>query len=274
MDGCEVVIHLANIYDFWRLPKSEFRAVNVEGTRNVMEAALDAGVRKVVHVSTLCVYGNATDDPLTEQSVLGASCPSEYARTKLEGERLAWELHRTRGLPLVVVYPGAVTGAGDNKPSGRYIEALVRRKMPAQVLVKSGVSWVHVRDVSRIIVRALEKDGNIGERYFASARWLSFGELNQTINQSCGVPVPRLVMPNTMLVPSAALLSLLGRIFRFTPMLGMSLDQIRTMKLGFRADGTKATRELGVDYESVNVAVKETVTGLTEVRSKRAVVAE
>ncbi|TVQ25524.1 MAG: NAD-dependent epimerase/dehydratase family protein [Spirochaetaceae bacterium] len=263
IQGCDAVIHAANIYDFWLRRMGAFRAVNVDGNRNVMEAALDAGVRKFVHISSLVVYAGSPAEVPDEQSEPGNPTASEYSRTKSDGERVGWELHRTRNLPLVVVYPGGVTGAGDTKPSGRYIEALVRRKMPAQVLVKSGISWVHVRDVARVVVRALEKEDNVGERYFAAAEWLSFGELNRLITRASGVRLPWLVMPNVMLMPTAALLSFLGRIFGFTPMLGMSLDQIRTMKRGFRGDGSKAVRELGVEYESIARAVEEAVSAMT-----------
>ena len=267
VDGCEAVIHAANVYDFWLKHTSEFRAVNVEGTRNVMEAALAVGIRKVVHVSSFVVYEGCTQACPNEQSEPGTPSASRYSRSKADAEQLVWELHRTRDLPLVVVYPGGVTGPGDSKPSGRYIETLVRGRMPAQVLVKSGVPWVHVRDVARVIVRALEKDGNVGERYFAAAEWLTFGEFNRMISEASGVRVPRIVMPNFILMPSAALLSLFGRVFGFAPILGMSLDQIRTMKRGFPVDGSKAERELGIRYERVAEAVAEAVASIGSTRT-------
>lgn len=266
MDGCDAVIHAANVYDFWLKHTRDFRDVNVEGTRNVMEVALEAGVRKVVHVSSFVVYEGCTQECPNEQSEPGMPSASRYSRSKADAERLVWELHRTRGLPLVVVYPGGVTGPGDTKPSGRYIETLARGRMPAQVLVTSGIPWVHVRDVARVIVRALEKEGNVGERYFAAAEFLTFGEFNRLISEAAGVRVPRLVMPNFILMPSAALLSFFGRVFGFAPILGMSLDQIRTMKRGFPVDGTKAERELGIRYKPVADAVAEAVASIQPAR--------
>jgi dihydroflavonol-4-reductase len=266
-EGCDAVINLANIFEFWLRKMSDFRAVNVEGTRNVMEAALEAGVQKVVYVSTLCVYGDTSDRIITERSVPGRKRHSAYARTKYEGDLLAWELHRNRGLPLVVVYPAAVTGPGDAKPCGRYIESIVKRKMPAEVLRERGISWVHVRDVAEIIVRALEKDGNVGERYIAASEWLSFGDLNRLVAAASGAPVPRLVLPDPLVLAGAGVLTVLGRLFRFSPMLGMSLDQIRTMRLGFRADGSKAARELGITYAPASEAVREAVEHILRTRA-------
>lgn len=264
MEGCDAVINLANIYEFWRRRVRDFRSVNVEGTRNVMEVALAVGVKKVVHVSTLAAFGHVKDPILTESSLQGTRHPSRYSRTKCLGEQVAWELHRTQGLPLVVVYPGATTGAGDTKPSGRYIEALVRGRLPSEVLIHSRLAWVHVDDVVEIIVRALEKEGNIGERYIAAAETLTFREVNRLVGELAGVKLPRLVMPTPMLLATAATLTLFGRLFRFEPMLGMSLEQMRTMRLGFSADGSKASRELDVRYKPVRVALAECIAHIRE----------
>ena len=85
MRGREWVINLANIYSFWEPNRRVFKDVNVEGTRNVMECALETGVSKVVHVSTTVVYGRPEDSPFTEESSVGPVRFSEYARTKYAG---------------------------------------------------------------------------------------------------------------------------------------------------------------------------------------------
>lgn len=121
MHGCDSVVHLANIYSFWEPDKRIYTQVNVEGTCNVMECALEVGVRKVVHVSTALVYGKPADSPFTEGSPAGPQLFSEYARTKAAGDRIVWELHKKAGLSLVVIYPGGVLGPGDTKSTGQYI---------------------------------------------------------------------------------------------------------------------------------------------------------
>ncbi|MBM3325121.1 MAG: NAD-dependent epimerase/dehydratase family protein, partial [Calditrichaeota bacterium] len=157
MKGCDWVVNLANLYSLWEPEKRDYARVNIEGTRNVMECALDIGISKVVHVSTVAVYGKPADCPFTERSTVGPIRFSEYARTKYEGERIAWELHEKRGLPLVVVYPGAVVGPGDPKATGRYVRDIIHKRLPATVFPNSVLTFVHVRDVAEVIVRTLEK---------------------------------------------------------------------------------------------------------------------
>ncbi len=92
MKGCDWVMHLANVYSFWEPNRQIYTEVNIEGTRNVMECALEAEVTKVVHVSTALVYGKPADYPFTEKSPVGPVWFSEYARTKYAGDLIAREL--------------------------------------------------------------------------------------------------------------------------------------------------------------------------------------
>ncbi len=118
MQGQDSVVHLAALYSFWERDPRRYDAVNVLGTRCVMESALQAGVSKVILVSTSLVYGVPAERPFREDAPAGRGLLSKYARSKWAGERFAWELHHTRGLPLVVLYPGGVLGVGDVKASG------------------------------------------------------------------------------------------------------------------------------------------------------------
>ena len=176
MHGCDAVINLANIYDFWQPNKKIYKTVNVQGTWNIMEAALINNISKVIHVSSLVVYGNQKQKPLNEESPPGKRRYSRYAKTKLRGEQIGWFFRREKRLPLVVIYPGCVLGPGDTKPSGHFIDAVVQERMPFRILSNSKMSYVHVKDVVEIIVRALEKQDNLGEKYFAAAETISFGQ--------------------------------------------------------------------------------------------------
>jgi dihydroflavonol-4-reductase len=250
---------LANIYSFWEPNKQVYTDVNVEGTRNVMEAALETGVSKVVHVSTVVTYGKPADCPFTEESPVGPVRFSEYARTKYEGDLIAWELYEKKGLPLVMIYPSGVLGPGDLKASGQYIQRLIHRRMPATVFHDVILTWVHVQDVAEAILRAAEKEDNIGEKYFVCKHQLSFREINEMISEISGVPLPKMHLPDSLVMVNAALLTKLADLIKKPPMLGMSMDQMRTMKEGFKADGSKAERELGITYTPVRVALEEAI---------------
>lgn len=258
MRGCDWVASIANLLEFWVPNRRAYTEVNVEGTRNVLEAALETGVSKVVHVSTVVVYGNAPW-PITEESTPGPKCVGEYIRSKRAGDEVAWHLYQSRYLPLVMIYPGGVIGPNDPKAAGRYIRTVVNGALPAQVVTRSIFPWVHVRDVAKGIVNALEKEGNIGERYFLVAENLSFGEINRLLAEISGVKLPRLTMPDWMAILSARCATALADLVKKPPMLDMSIDQIRLMKQGFKADGSKAIRELGIEYTPIRVALAEAV---------------
>jgi len=264
MTGCDGVIHLANIYSFWEHDKSLYSKVNIEGTRNVLEAALEAGVPKVVHVSTVLVYGKPADSPFSEESSAGPKQFSEYARTKFEGDRIAWELHDTQGLPLVVLYPGGILGPGDEKSTGDLIRNLVSGKMPATVLDNSVFTYVHVADVVEGIVRAMEKEGNVGEKYFLGKHQLSMREFYETVCEFSGAKLPRFRIPDVLAMPTAKLLTLVADIVNRPPLWGMAEDAIRMGIAGTRVDGTKAERELGITYTPLRLALEESVRSLAD----------
>lgn len=259
MSGCDWVLNIAAAYAFWLPRKRTYAEVNVGGTRNVMECALERGVSKIVHVSTVAIYGKPASSPFREDSDPGPVRFSEYARTKYEGDLIAWELFNTKGLPLVMVYPGGVLGPDDPKPTGEYIQNLISGNLPARVLIDAPFPWVHVRDVAEIIARAAEKEDNIGEKYLAVGQNLTFGQINQMISEISGASLPRMRMPDALAMANATLLTFLADIVKKPPLWGMAIDQIRTMKEGAEVDGTKAQRELGIAYTPIRVALEEAI---------------
>ena len=259
MNGCDWVITIAAAYSFWLPRKRTYAEVNVGGTRNVMECALEAGVSKIVHVSTVAIYGKPAERPFKEESDPGPVRFSEYAQTKYEGDLIAWELFKTKGLPLVVVYPGGVLGPDDPKATGEYIQNLINSRMPATVFDDVLFPWVHVRDGAEVIVRAAEKEGNIGEKYLAVGQNLTFGQINRMISGISGVTLPKFKMPDPLATGNAMLLTILADIVKKPPLLGMAVDQIRTMKEGGEVDGSKVERDLGVTYTPIRVAIEEAI---------------
>jgi nucleoside-diphosphate-sugar epimerase len=259
--GCETAIHLANVYSFWERDPGVYRRVNVEGTRCVLGAALEAAVSRAIHVSSAVVFGRPTQCPFTEESPPGPERFSEYAQSKCEGDQVARAL-REKGLPLVVLYPCGVLGAGDPKGSGQYLADLVRGRMPARVLEGAALTWVHVADVAEAIVRAVEKPGIEGEGYLIGREQLSFGQFNALVRELSGVSLPWLKLPDAAVMPLARLLTGLSRLTGRPPLWGLAADQVRTVQRGFCADGTKAERDLGLVYTPVREAIAEAIAEL------------
>jgi dihydroflavonol-4-reductase len=259
MSGCQSVLHVAAAYEFWGPSRAAFRRTNVEGTRIVIECASDAGVSRVVSVSSVVVFGLPTQSPITEDTPVGPVRFSEYARTKYEGDLLAWRLCDARKLPLVVVYPGAVLGPGDPKATGRYVRDFVERRMPATVLQDCTFPFVHVGDVAEAIIRAAETPGIEGRKYLVAAENLTFRQINAMITDISGVRPPRLRLSDPMVAAGAAALTALSTLTRRPPPWGLSRDQIATMLHGPIADGSRTTRELGIAYTPIRRALEEVI---------------
>ena len=184
MAGCDWCFHLAASYHLWMRNYSSMYAVNVEGTRNVLETAGKAGCRRIIYTSTVgCIGLPAGKNGSTVPSVESDKASPEemtghYKLSKFQAEALATDLHRKKGLPVIIVNPSAPVGPGDAKPTptGRIIVDFLNRKLPAYV--DTGLNWVHVRDVAIGHILAAEK-GNLGERYI-----LGNGQGNWTMQQT------------------------------------------------------------------------------------------
>ena len=269
MQGCDCLVHLANVYTFWERDPSIYSLVNVEGTRCVYQAALQAGVKKVLHVGTAVVWGNAVDCPYSENSAWGTKTYSRYAQSKREADLLAWSLYQ-QGLPVVGVYPASVIGPGDTKSSGQMLRDIVYRRLPATGLQDAQITFVGVEDVAGAMVAILEKDGLIGEKFIIGKETISLGEYMQIVSRTAGVRLPWIKLPLWGVWGVSVLVSAFARLTGKPPFWGMSLDQTRTFSNGFACNGQKAERLLGISYHPVRETLQETTRWvLTESRNKK-----
>jgi dihydroflavonol-4-reductase len=256
MEGCDWVLNCAGLNSFWEPDVRVFDEINVEGTRNVMEASLEAQVGKVVHVSTVMAYGFPADSPFDEQSEAGPHV-SEYARSKYDGDRIAWALYETSGLPLVVVYLAAVLGAGDRK-AVMQISRFLRGQVPVMIDSEHLFTYVYVGDAAEAIVKAAEKEGNEGERYLVGNQRMTTREYFDIISDVSGVAMSRWTIGRRTTLLSARLMSGWARVTGRQPL--MALDLMRTVYRGsLLFDGSKAERELGIRYTPARAALEEAV---------------
>lgn len=262
MKDCDSVINIAAHYTLWEPDNRIYSELNINGTKNVMECALETGIKKIVHISTAGIYGKPKEDPFTEESQVGPVQYSEYFRTKYEGEKIVWDLFKQKGLPVVVIYPVCVLGAGDTKASGRYISDLINRKLPATVLNNHIFTFVYVKDVAQAIVNALEKENNIGQKYLVGNYRYTWEEINKMISEISGIPLPKFRLPDSITMMNAYILTGLANIIKKPPLWGMSIDQMKVMKVGFNVDGSKAERELGIKYTPIRTALEEAINSI------------
>jgi dihydroflavonol-4-reductase len=259
MENCDAVVNLAGHYSFWEPDKSIFNTTNINGVRNVMECVLESGIKKIIHVSTVGIFGKPVDQPFNENSEPGPIRYSEYFKTKYEGDRIAWDLFDRKGLPLVVIYPVCVLGAGDTKASSKYIRDYINRKLPARVFRNGIFTFVCVKDISQAVVNALEKQGNIGERYIVGNYRCTWEEFSKLLTEVSGVPAPKLILPDPIVMMNAYILTGLANLTKRPPLWGMAVDQMKVMKAGFSADGSKTERELNIKYTPIRTALKEEI---------------
>jgi dihydroflavonol-4-reductase len=189
VQGCEAVVHVAALYSY-DAPAEEIERVNVEGTRNLLEAAGRARVRRFLFTSTAGTCGPVPGRPATEEDEPPAwelSVP--YKRTKLIAEALA------REAGAVVVNPTTPVGSGDHKPTptGRMITGVATGRLAGFVRT-TGLNLVDVRDVARGHALALER-GEPGERYLIGGANLPLEEIFAAIADLARRPRPRIAVP-------------------------------------------------------------------------------
>ena len=259
MAGCDCAVHLAGQYAMWHPRPETFRQVNVDGTRNVMLAAVDSGVRKVVHMSTVAVWGKPAQAPFDEDTPPGPRLLSAYARSKAEGERVAWEIAGQHNLPLTVLYPGITLGAGDDRASGQYIQLLVFRRTPSTIFHNSPATYVAARDVAEAVLLAAENPASAGRRYLIGRETLLGREFAALVSQLSGVRLPPLRLPDWLIRAASYPFTALAALTRTQPLWTLSIDAGRTLQAGFHFDGSRAERELGLQYTPIRDALSEAI---------------
>src|SRR4051812_21376304 len=196
MAGCDGVFHVAGWYKIGVKDKSPSVAVNIEGTRNVMELMKELGIPKGVYTSTLAVNSDTHGQLADENCHFNGIHLSEYDRTKAAAHDIAMEFIRG-GLPLVIVQPGMIYGPGDLGPSHDLFVQFLTRSLPIMPQ-QTALCWAHVDDIARGHILAMEK-GKIGENYFLAGPVHTIVEALTLAEQISDVRAPALQAPPQMM---------------------------------------------------------------------------
>jgi dihydroflavonol-4-reductase len=239
--------------------------VNVEGTRNVLEAAGRMGCQKIVHTSSAgciglppSVKGKITPAATELEPVSERQMVNDYLRSKYQAEAVAMELVRKKGLPIVIVNPSVPIGPGDFKPTmaGRIIVDFLNRRLPA--LVDTGLNLVHVRDVAVGHILAAEK-GQLGQRYILGSRegnWM-LAQMRAALEEITGIPAPRNKIPRWLALRTAEVNEYLAFFSGRPPRTTLAGVRMARHKMWF--DPAKAIRELGLPQTPPRQALAEAI---------------
>ncbi len=261
--GCDWCFHVAASYHLWLRDYAPMYAANVEGTRNVIEAATHAGCARIVYTSTVGCIG-------LPQPVDGKVVPSEettpvsetqlsnhYKRSKWQAEQVAVKLART-GSPVIIVNPCAPVGPRDARPTptGKVIVDFLNQAMPAYL--DTGLNWVHVRDVAVGHVFAAEI-GTIGERYIlgnADGNW-TMKKAFAALEEITGVPAPKFQIPYFVALAAAYVDEAIAGLTGKPPKAPLAGVRMARYKMFFNP--AKAIRELGLPQTPPKQALADAV---------------
>jgi dihydroflavonol-4-reductase len=255
--GCDLVFHTAADYRLWTRRPAAMYAANVEGTRAILEAALLAGVSRLVYTSSVGTLGNPGDGTPGDETtpVTFAEMVGDYKKSKFLAERVAEE-YIPRGLPLVIVNPSTPVGILDIKPTptGKVFVDFLNREMPAYL--DTGLNLIDVEDCARGHILAAEK-GRIGEKYILGNKNLTLREIFSHLEEISGLSAPKVRLPYIPILLAAYVNEALSRLTGREPLIPLN-GVLMARKLMF-FDSSKAIRELGLPQTPVTEALTKAV---------------
>lgn len=254
---CTHLFHAAALYSFWVKERALLYKVNVDGTRNVLQAAKEAGIDRVVYTSSVAALAVPVGKiPTTEETPVDfTQIVGDYKKSKYYAEQVALEYARD-GLPVVIVNPSFPVGPRDIKPTptGQTILDFLNRKLPAYI--ETGVNVVDVEDVAVGHLLAAER-GEIGQRYILGGTDMTMGQLLKTLSGITGLPAPRVRLPYLPILGLSYLNTAYCRLTMATPR--MTPETIRMSRHHMYYDPTKAIRELGFPQTRPRAALEKAV---------------
>ncbi|HLI63280.1 MAG TPA: hopanoid-associated sugar epimerase [Terriglobales bacterium] len=258
MAGCEFVFHVAADYRLWSRNPQELYDSNVEGTGNILQAARESGVRRVIYTSSVATMGFGNNGRLTDEKspVTLANMIGDYKRSKFMAERLVLEAARG-GQDVVMVNPTTPVGERDIKPtpSGQIILDFLRRKFPAYV--DTGLNLVDVVDCAEGHLLAMEK-AQPGERYILGGENLTLKQILDKLAAITGLPSPKVKLPYAIAAAAGVWGSaFVGGILKREPRATIEAVQMARKKMFVTS--AKAERELGWNPRPVDEALRRAV---------------
>jgi dihydroflavonol-4-reductase len=258
-EGCSVVYHAAGVNAFCLPDPSPMERVNVAGSANVVAAAADAGVSKIIYTSSAATIGEVPGTVGNESSAHRGWFLSEYERTKYLAERRVLHDAAERGVDVVCVNPSSVQGPGRLHGTARLLLAYLNGTL--KFLVDTQISFLDIADCTAGHLLA-EQHGKAGERYVLNAATLTTRELIAIVAGATGIERRVRWLPGRVAMAAAVAVEAAARAARRKP--PICREMMRTLLNGHVYDGSRAERELGLHYTPVEDTITRTLRWYSE----------
>jgi dihydroflavonol-4-reductase len=251
-DGNEWVFHVAGVNELCSPDPDYMDLVNIQGTRNVLDACLSAGIGRLVHTSSAAAIGEQHGTVGSEASPHRGHYLSRYERSKHLSERVV--LEESGDLDVVVVNPSSVQGPGRATGTGKLLLDVLNGRLP--LLVDTTVSIVDIDDCSAGHLLAAER-GRRGERYILSGASLRMEEALRLLRAETGRRLAPRFAPGWTATAGAGVLEAGARMLRRRP--PVCREMVRVLRAGHTYDGSRAARDLGLTYTPIETTIRRTV---------------
>jgi len=256
VSSCDVIIHSCAIISIHGDPTGIVHKTNTEGPKNIVEACIKKGVKRLIHISsTHAVMELPFELPFDEQRPYKQKGSFAYDFSKATGEQLVLNYVKEGKIDALVIRPSSVIGPYDFKPSeiGKAVLDFYRQKIP--VLPPGGYNFIDVRDISTSIVTAIEK-GRTGEIYLLSGEYYSMKNFAGVIHKVSGKKVPKIILPFWFLKALLPFVKWYGKIKKAAPI--FTIEAITALKLGHpNMDNQKAVRELNHQCRPLQETIRD-----------------
>ena len=257
--SCDQVFHVAADYRLWVPNPEQMYKTNIDGTRNLIRAATDAGVEKIVYTSSVATLGINKDGAPADETTPSSldDMIGTYKRSKFLAEQTVKNLITKESCPVTIVNPSTPVGPYDIKPTptGKIILDTIRNRMPA--FVETGLNIVHVDDVAQGHLLAMEK-GKIGERYILGGDDMTLESIIEYLCNSENIAPPTIKLPHNFILPVAWIMECIAKFTCNEPL--ATVDAVRMSKKMMYFSSKKAKTKLGYQtrpaIEGLNDAIE------------------
>ncbi len=260
LKNCHGLFHVAADYRLWTRDPAPMFAANVDGTRAIMQAALEAGVQRIVYTSSVATLGARSDGTAVNEDapVVYEDMIGPYKQSKFLAETEVRRLVSEHSLPIVIVNPSTPVGPRDIKPTptGRMIVEAASGRMPAYV--DTGLNLVHVDDVAAGHLLAFDK-GRVGERYILGGENMGLKEILGEIAAIAGRRAPTIRIPRRLILPLAYLAEAWTRLAGGKEPF-VTVDGLKMAKKKMYFSSARAKADLGYNPRPAREALQDAVT--------------